>query len=286
MAATAGLWIAHVWRASSGKVIRRRAFKTDWGARNFAERESQANDVKEVSITVPHPQDGQYGPRWATVKQGQFITDKETATMAASVTKTATPAKTTAKKATAAKKPAASKKPTTKKVDEGTEVKKATPRRASTTAKPKPAVARTGKAVSWAEVLAMSDSKITKIDPGKRPNPSTLKGLKHADDSYTRSLVNFYTGERKHPVQACIYKLTSAEGMAKRNAIRKAIAAHVKVKPGDVRLETPGARTSNVLAPSAGGPKSKSARAAAHRRARSVSAVVKVGGKKRNARRK
>lgn len=225
MSETAGKWVAHVWRASSGKVIHRRAFKTEWGVIRFAEEQSRTTGIREVTVTCPHSKNREWGPRYGVARDGQFTNDHNTE-------ETAIMAKTTSKPAAA---PAD---------DAGEDIKDVARRRTSSrAAKPKPAVKRTGKAVEWPELLKMADSAIMKVEQGKRPNPKTLDGLKHADDNYTRSYVNFLTGERKHPVQAFMHKIPAEDGMARRNALRKAIAKHLGLKPSEIRLESkPGAK--------------------------------------------
>lgn len=233
MASTSGRFIAFVWRTADGAVWKRRSYGTLGGAIRFAEQRSADAGILEVSITAPVDHDTDFGRRIGVARKGKYThTDQETAIMAST-------SKTDAD-------------------DNGEDVKQVKPAAAGK-AKQTKVVERVtpGKAAKWEDVLAMSDVAITKLDPGTRPNPKTLDGAKLPSDPYSTAVINFMTGNRKHPAQACIWKLTSAEGMDRRNAVRKAIAKHVGVKPAQVRFDKPGKRTSDKLAPSAGGPAKK-----------------------------
>lgn len=230
---TEHIYSVFVWRKQDGeRVTHRRKFKTTWGAARFAANTSSEEGVVRCTITddtnVQHEKSISGAPAIGT-RIGEYVDGTAT-----------TPINHTSEEDTMSS-------------DTGTAVKKPATKPAAKKAAARPAVKRVpaSKATSWAEVLAHSDSWLTKVAQGARPNPSTLEGLKHADDSYTRQYISFLTGGRKHPVAACICKISSADGMEARNALRKQIAKHVGVKPKDVRLETPGKRTSKKLAPSA-----------------------------------
>lgn len=233
MASTSGRFIAFVWRTADGAVWKRRSYGTLGGAIRFAEQCSADAGILEVSITAPVDHDTDFGRRIGVALKGKYThTDQETAIMAST-------SKTDAD-------------------DNGEDVNQVKPAAAGK-AKQTKVVERVtrGKAAKWEDVLAMSDVAITKLDPGTRPNPKTLDGAKLPSDPYSTAVVNFMTGNRRHPAQACIWKLTSLEGLQRRNKVRNAIAKHVGVKKSDVRFDKPGKRTSDKLAPSAGGPSAK-----------------------------
>ncbi len=233
MLSTRGKYRTFDWATSNGSVIKRRAYLTLGGAIRHAEQRSADAGIYEVSICAPVDHDTKFGPRIGAARKGKYThTDQETAIMASTASKTDA-------------------------ADAGVDVKQAKPAKGK--AKPAKVVERVspGKAAKWSSILAMSDVAITKVDPGQRPNPKTLDGMKLPTDPYSTAVINFMTGNRKHPAQACIWKLTSLEGLQRRNKVRQQIGVHVGVKKSDIRFDKPGKRTTDMLAPSAGGPTKK-----------------------------
>lgn len=202
----------YVWGMAmkgGNRVIERRNFKTEGGARRFAERRS--TETGKATITTPSPDDP-IGHPLAYYREGRSFDPDQTTT-------TITTEDTTMSKSTD-KKPAA-KKPTAEKPA-------AAPAPA---AKPK---AKPAPIKTWADVLAATDGQVAKAFGDRRAKPLTIdadailtaakstKGTQRYDAAYLRFLAGHTGSVPSNPTSTGI---ESGEARTKRRAaIRKALA--------------------------------------------------------------
>jgi hypothetical protein len=195
----------YVWGMAmkgGNRVIERRNFKTEGGARRFAERRS--TETGKATITTPGPDDP-IGHPLAYYREGRSFDPDQTTT-------TITTEDTTMSKDTA-KKPAAKK-------------QAATP-----AAKPK---AKAAPIKTWADVLTATDGQVAKAFSDRRAKPLVIdadkilkaakstKGTARYDSAYLRFLAGHTGSVPSNPTSTGI---ESGEARTKRRAaIRKALA--------------------------------------------------------------
>lgn len=196
----------YVWGMAmkgGNRVIERRNFKTEGGARRFAERRS--TETGKATITTPGPDDP-IGHPLAYYREGRSFDPDQTTT-------TITTEDTTMSKDTA-KKPAA---------------KKQTAEKPAAKPKAKPAPIKT-----WDDVLAASDGQVAKAFADRRNKPLVVdmdavlkaakgtKGTARYDAAYVRFLAG-HTGSVPSNPQSTGIESTDARAK-RRAAIRKALA--------------------------------------------------------------
>lgn len=210
--ANAAEYTAHVWDANSGKVTKRKAYKTLPGAVAFATKTSAEKGIREVVVTGPDGYRAEYAKgdlRKLEADELKPEADEPTAAPEAPADEP-TPAPAPAP---AAAKPAASAKP-------------AKPAAKKVAPTPSPDAPTT-----VADTLALDDKQLAKM---VRPALVSVAAVAEAIsklDRYETHYATFLVGGRSsHPNNARYYELTHEQMEQKRNKVRRAIATAAECK--------------------------------------------------------